>query len=315
VRDDKAAQSTEQPEATAASQLPDQPATDTTTDGTADSKLLNPKPGRPMNLSAPARPSRSRSHSRHSTVTDQGQADISLENLSTLAPIAPGLAEATRIAPERKDSPLPALPSTEPNTFSPPGIVVSDHPQSPATLIPSTDGSSTRPTKGGIAYPFSLKVDGAERQDVNASMLTLQSVNVTTPPAVDAEREEKELSILSATAAAPLTEAAKEEEKPTFLAYTADAAASTTAVKEEPETVEAEQSVDTVPTAGVSKAPETVEAERPAFDRFYTAAPGAGLFSSGVGSGDKENVTRPPVERFETAREDLNTLAAGIEKA
>lgn len=33
-----------------------------------------------------------------------------------------------------------------------------------------------RPTRGGVAYPFRLKIEGDDR-DVNASTLTLQSVN------------------------------------------------------------------------------------------------------------------------------------------
>jgi hypothetical protein len=76
-----------------------------------------------------------------------------------------------------------------------PAIVVSDNPQSPVTLIPATDGSSTRPTKGGIAYPFSLKVGDTIGQHANASMVTLESLNITTPPAVDEPGHEKELRI------------------------------------------------------------------------------------------------------------------------
>jgi hypothetical protein len=43
-----------------------------------------------------------------------------------------------------------------------------------------------------------------------------------------------------------------------------------------------------------------------------------GLFSNGAKSDDVENlekVDRPPVERFETAQEDLNTLARAPEEA
>lgn len=76
-------------------------------------------------------------------------------------------------------SPRSELSSTDVMT---PGIVIDDfsRPQSPETLIPATDGLSTRPTKGGIAYPFSLKVEGDGRE-VNASTVTLQSVSVETP--------------------------------------------------------------------------------------------------------------------------------------
>jgi len=125
-------------------------------------------------------------------VTDKGQA---LDDIAP--PPSAGLAEATQIAPERKASPLPS-PTSELSSpgFASPGIVVSDHPQSPATLIPATDGSSTRPTKGGIAYPFSLKVDGVDG-GANASMLTLQSLGIKTPDAVDMPQVEKQLGATS----------------------------------------------------------------------------------------------------------------------
>lgn len=207
-------------------------------------------------------------------MTDKGQANASLENLtkqlSNIAPPVPGLAEATVIAPERKASPLPS-PAAVSSPLASPGIVVSDDPQSPATLIPATDGSSTRPTKGGIAYPFSLKVDGIAGMSSNASMVTLDSVNITTPPAVDVPQSEKELGSM-----------------PTVTATTQDL-----------ETTEPAQ-------------------ERPTVERFYTAGAGAGLFSSGAPPEKveaAEKVERPPVERFETAQEDLSTLAASNGKA
>jgi acetyl esterase/lipase len=129
--------------------------------------------------------SRSRSHSRVTTVTDRGQIAASMEDLNRLAPPTPGYADATKIAPERKASPLPSptseLSSLDATGGATPGIMIDDvsRPQSPntPTLIPETDGSSTRPTRGGIAYPFSLRVEG-ENRDVNPSMVTLQSVNV-----------------------------------------------------------------------------------------------------------------------------------------
>lgn len=189
-------------------------------------------------------------------MTDQGQA--SSDDLSKTAPALP----------ERKASPLPS-PRSEPSSpgLLTPGIVVSDDPQSPVTVIPATDTLTTRPTKGGIAYPFSLRIEGAEGKDVNASTLTLQSVDIRTPAVVDEAHAEKQID-------ADLAKATEKLEK------------------EDPE---------------VEK-----EKDRPGMERFFTAAPGAGLFSSGVEEekvGDAEKVERPPVERFETAQEDLSTLA------
>jgi hypothetical protein len=290
VREDKATLAADQPEP---SDTTHHPATDDATDGAADSKLQKPKRSGTAKLAAPTGAKRTRSHSRHSTVTDRGQTNISLEDLSKLAPAGTG------IAPERTES--SALRGETSNTFSPPGVVVSDHPLSPDTLIPATDGLSTRPTKGGIAYPFSLKVDGAERQDVNASMLTLQSLNVTTPPAVDAEQKEKELGGLSAVTSLQFDVAGPSVGQSTFLAY---APADSFAALPSTEPAQAEQ---TSPDA-------SAEIARPGVQRYYTGAPGAGLFSDGVQSNDAEKVARPPVERFETAQEDLNTLAANNER-
>jgi hypothetical protein len=189
-------------------------------------------------------------------VTDKGQASVSLENLSNIAPPVPGLAEATRIAPERKASPLPS-PTNELSSpsFPPPNVVVSDHPGSPATLIPATDGSSTRPTKGGIAYPFSLKVD--DGQDANASMVTLQSVGITTPPAVDLVQVEKELGAQSAPAEGSIIPAAAtstvEKDKPGVERfYTAGAGLFSSGAK--PDEVEGAEKV-----------------QRPSVERFETA--------------------------------------------
>lgn len=270
-REEKADHSSEQPDSSETTQQPEAP-----TQGNTESKpLTKPKRSHTAKLAASAA-SRPRSHSRHSAVTDKGQATTSLEDLSKIAPPIPGLAEATKIAPERKASPLPS-PTSEWNSmdspsFARPGIVISDHPQSPATLIPATDGSSTRPTKGGIAYPFSLKVNGVVGKDANASMLTLDSVGIRTPPAVDEPQAGKEFGVVP-----PVTTTLMES--------------------------------DVVGGAD--------EKKRPGVERFYTAAPGAGLFSSGVKPAEvegAEKVARPPVERFETAQEDLNTLAGANEK-
>jgi hypothetical protein len=120
-----------------------------------------------------------------------------MEDLSKIESIAPhaGLAEVTTLAPERSASPLPSPMSELSSPGLPPNIIFSDNPMvNSSTVIPATDTLTTRPTAGGIAYPFSLKVDGLDGKDVNASTLTLASVNITTPPAVeDAQSEEKQL--------------------------------------------------------------------------------------------------------------------------
>lgn len=111
----------------------------------------------------------------------------------------PGLADATVIAPERKASPLPS-PRSEVSSAGlfTPNIVISadsdtDRPQSPETLIPATDTLTTRPIRGGVAYPFSLRVEGKDAGDANASTLTLQSVSVATPAVEEFSKEDKEL--------------------------------------------------------------------------------------------------------------------------
>jgi len=99
------------------------------------------------------------------------------------------MAAATVLAPERKTPPS--------NAPLPPNIVISqdgegygaERPQSPPTLIPETETLSTRPTRGGVAYPFRLKVEEGERE-VNASTVTLQSVGVGSMGEAEEEREE-----------------------------------------------------------------------------------------------------------------------------
>jgi hypothetical protein len=267
TREEKADQTAGQPSPSKNVSSPGQP--QFPVDDGARSRPVSSR-GDDLNLAAPgAAPKRSRS--RRSTVTDRGQANASDEDLSKLsrefsraAPPSSGLAEATVLAPERGETPLPTpLTDIGSSGLATPSIVVSDNPQSPVTVIPVTDGSSTRPTKGGIAYPFSLKV-GTEGANANASMVTLQSMNITTPPAVDAPQHEKEMGF-----GEPFITAAHVEE---------------------------------------------IGRARPSVERYFTAGPGAGLFSSGVKEEkhveESEKAERPGVERFETAREDLSTPAA-----
>lgn len=210
-------------------------------------------------------------------MTDQGQIGTSQEDLtkqlSDIAPSVPGLANATSIAPERKASPLPS-PSGDVNFLgSPatPGIVISDHPESPATLIPATDGSSTRPTKGGIAYPFSLKVEGTTGVSANASMVTLDSIGITTPPALEPQEAEKELGAI-----APVIDTTKEKE----------------VEKEEP--VPERPAAERFYTAGMGAGlfsdgipPQEVDkeekVERPHVERFETAQEDLSMITNGNG--------------------------------
>ncbi|KAF2995365.1 hypothetical protein E8E13_003294 [Curvularia kusanoi] len=240
---------------------------------------------------APAQPSRTRSRSRHSTVTDRGQtADDELEKLSRefsrVAGPSTGLAEATVIAPERANS---GLPPQMLNSTQTPGIIVSDEPNSPPTIVPESDGTSTRPSKGGIAYPFSLKVDGMGHR-ANASTVTLQSVSmVMTPPAVEENKQLGDAMRLDDMAV--FTPAAVHESK---------------------------QLGDALPTPHIEADPVLPSNG----GHFSTDAPGAGLFSgqwvpAEAGAAEEAQVPaleRPGVERFETAREDLSTIAAGGEE-
>ncbi|KAF1829665.1 alpha/beta-hydrolase [Decorospora gaudefroyi] len=263
VREQQADQSTDQPEPHKSVEDPDDPAID----GAADSKPKRSRTG----LSAPD-VKRSRSRSGHTAVVDQDQTGLPMDDLSRIALPTPGFADATTLAPERSASPLPSPISelSSAGIISPPGIIVSDNPMSPNTLIPATDTLTTRPTKGGVAYPFSLKVDGAEGKDVNASTLTLASLNITTPPAVEGAQSEKQIgSMMPATGSIAAAESVTEQ---------------------------------------------LLNEGRPGVERFESAASGAGFLSSvgeGTMSDDKGKVERPPVERFETAQEDLNMLAHG----
>jgi hypothetical protein len=210
---------------------------------------------------------RARSRSRHSAVTDQGQTDVLMDEFSKIELPKPGLADATRLAPERAASGLPPIIAEQDHLESPPNVIASDNPALPSTIIPDTDTLTTRPTAGGIAYPFRLKVDGAEGKDVNASTVTLASVNITTPPAIDANEHEKQLGHAASIS----------------------------------ETIN-----DQLP-----------KEQRSSTEKVSTSGKGAGLFNDGVEEQDsrEDKVERPPVERFETAHEDLSTLGAGDAKS
>lgn len=255
-----------------------------TQDGAADVTDRNGDALAPTMLS-----SRMRSRSRHSTVTDRGQINKSEDDLeklsrefSRVAPPSSGLAEATMIAPERSHSGLPpqmTAPAETPGVETP-GIIVSDEPTSPPTIVPDTDGTSTRPSKGGIAYPFSLKVDGQGRR-ANASTVTLQSVQIMTPPAME---ENKQLFFDDTV----LTPAAVHESK---------------------------QLGDALATPHIAADPILPS------NKQYFDAPGAGLFSgqwqpaTPAAEAETPALERPGVERFETAQEGLSTLTNADKKA
>lgn len=109
-------------------------------------------------------------------------------------------------------------------------------------------------------------------EQANASMVTLESVGIRTPDAVEGGGAEKQLGAIPAFVGGEKVEDEKKKEG---------------------------------------------DGGRPAAERFYTAGAGAGLFSSGAppeAVGEDKAVERPGVERFETAMEDLNTLAAGVDR-
>ncbi|KAG9187090.1 hypothetical protein G6011_04961 [Alternaria panax] len=234
-----------------------------TSDGAADSK---PKRSRANGLTAP-NVKRSRSHSRHSAVTDQGQTGMQMDDLSKIEPIVPhpGLADATTLAPERFTFPLspPASELRSPGLF--PNIIVSDNPGNDSTVIPATDTLTTRPTAGGIAYPFSLKVGGPDGKDVNASTLTLASVNITTPPAIDnAQSEEKQLGSMGSGSESVNEQVLKEERPGVERYFTAGQGAGlfSSGVPEE-------------------RMGDGETEERPGVERFETAQDGLGMVSAG----------------------------------
>ena len=233
------------------------------TDGAAESKS---KRGRTTGLGKP-KSTRPRARSHHSNVTDQGQTEVLMDDLSKMELPKPGLADATRLAPERATSGLPSVFVEEESVEPQPNVIASANPALPSTIIPDTDTLTTRPTAGGIAYPFRLRIDGAEGRDVNASTVTLASVNITTPPATDATEHGKQLGY-----SASISETVNDQ---------------------------------------------IMNEQRSGIDRVSLDGKGAGLFSSGIEereSGEEKKIERPPVERFETAQENLDTLATGDAK-
>ncbi|KAF2745289.1 alpha/beta-hydrolase [Sporormia fimetaria CBS 119925] len=153
-----------------------QAATDGPSDDCAISSVQPPKSPHMSGLKSPDGLFQPQTNSRYSNVTDQGQASATAEDLNHLAPPVPGFAEATKIAPEREASPL-ASPGIAEDTPLAAGADDASRPQSPQTLIPDTNTLTTRPTRGGIAYPFRLKVEEGGRQ-INASTTTLTSMDM-----------------------------------------------------------------------------------------------------------------------------------------
>lgn len=267
------------------------------TDGAAD---VTPKRSRGMGLIASSMRirSRSRSRSRHSAVTDHGQIldaqdPMPTNNLSNIAPQVPGLADATTLAPERSASAVSLSLDSQNHDSLQTTIIPSDNPELPSTIIPATDTLTTRPTAGGIAYPFSLKVDGPDGKDVNASTLTLASVTIPTPPAVD------DLQIELHTESETVNEQVLKEERPGVERY-----------------FTAGPALESV-TEGVEKEKEEEEEES-----YFTVGPPLEPVAEGVEKEKEEEevevgekVERPHVDRFVTAQEDLTTLAAGGSKA
>jgi hypothetical protein len=167
-----------------------------------------------------------------------------------------------------------------------PGVVVQDvsRPQSPATEIPVTDTLSVRPTRGGVAYPFRLKVEGDDR-DVNASTLTLQSVNVESPRANGFEHG-----------------------SPGFFPGGVEHGVEKETVNEVENEEEKEKEVGMGVEAGAAQ-------ERPGVDRFFTAGPGELMAKNDAtpttATEELQKAERPGMERYETALEDLSTIANG----
>jgi hypothetical protein len=200
-------------------------------------------------------------------VTDQGQTGLPADDLTKIDLPLPGLADATTLAPERYASVLPSPSSglSSPGGL-PPNIILSDNPENSSTIIPATDTLTTRPTAGGIAYPFSLKVEGPEGKDVNASTLTLASVNITTPPAVDHVEGEKQMGSIVSIGESVNEQVLKEERPGVERYFTAAQGAGLFS--------------DGVSEERVAEV-EKEKVNRPHVERFETAQDGLGMLGGG----------------------------------
>ena len=199
-----------------------------------------------------------------------------MDNLAQVAPPDPNVGDTAVITSTRDGAATPSI--TLPETTS---SQEDSRPQSPPTLIPATDTLSTRPTRGGVAYPFSLKVDGQER-DVNASTVTLQSMSLQSP---GIEHEGKELTTANGVVGEKMS-----------INSTDGVGAHV-----DGDEMRVEETVNEKPADEANGEPQ-----RPGTERFLTAATTALLY--GIGDDGEERVERPGVERFETAREDLATV-------
>ena len=125
--------------------------------------------------------SRTRSRSYSRSVKDEGQVSTS----TTALPITDTNGAPASQAPQDLASSI-----LNPDAIPPGATVIGN------TIIPATETTSTRPTAGGIAYPFKLKVADAEDvRSSGASVLTLESaVRPVSPMLAPEINKEGELS-------------------------------------------------------------------------------------------------------------------------
>ncbi|KKY18087.1 putative alpha beta hydrolase fold-3 [Diplodia seriata] len=178
-----------------------------------------------------------RSRSRRRTITDEGQTDPSVPPSPTLtrdalaapvthaddgnstlaipAPAKPGTSAASVTATISTRAPEDALSintAAANSTFSSPlpspgagqpTVVISEHAAegAPPTIIPSTNNSSTRPFRDGIAYPFKLN---AGNHKANPSTTTLMSFQ-------DSIRKSMDTSSIAESAATRPEESERED--------------------------------------------------------------------------------------------------------